>query len=290
MPIYRNSPFPMFLSKKLSEIGIPHAFTTCRGGVSKGDFDSLNVSTRRRDRNGLCDEYLNTVENFRRVTALVGAAPESSVCAHQVHQNRILCLDKSFAGMGILKSAERNEDADGLFLSASCREIGAVCVKSADCTPILFADAVSGDVCAVHSGWRGTVLDIPGEAVRAMIAKGSRPENIVAAIGPCIGVCCYEVSLDVYLAASEAYEKKGKALPEGIFVNRREADDGVKYHFNIAKMCQSLIELAGVPTGNTEILGLCTCCYGDEQGRMFFSHRGQGGFSGTFASVVAPKR
>lgn len=266
---------------------IPHAFTTKRGGVSKGDFESLNVSTRRCDADGNTDKYENTVENFRRVLSLVGAFPENSVCAHQVHGNTVLELDKSFAGMGILRGIEKNIDGDGLYIKSAFEGLGAICVKSADCTPVLFADRRSGSVCAVHSGWRGTMLDIPGEAIRTMTANGSKTEDIICCVGPCIGVCCYEVSDDVYLCAERTLGKKGaeKLMPQ-LFINRRETEDGVKYDFDIGKMCAELVSLAGVPTENIELSGICTCCSKDEKGRIFFSHRGQGGHSGTFASVI----
>lgn len=278
-----------FLSGKLASIGAPHAFATRRGGVSEGVFDSLNVSTRRKNADGETDLYENTVENFRRVTGIVGARPENSVCAHQIHGNTVLTLDGTFGGMGILRGVEKNIDGDGLFVSSNKVGIGSICVKSADCTPILFADRRLGSVCAVHSGWRGTVLDIPGEAVRTMLQSGSRAEDIYCAVGPCIGVCCYEVSEDVYLAAKETLSARGAVnILSEVFINERETEKGRKYDFNIEKMCATLVELASVPKDNIDILGLCTCCSRDENGRIFFSHRGQKGYSGTFASVIAP--
>ncbi len=278
-----------FLSEKLASIGAPHAFTTRRGGVSKGVFDSLNVSTRRKNADGDTDLYENTVENFRRVTSLVGAKPENSVCAHQIHGNTVLALDGTFGGMGILREALKNIDGDGLFVSSDKNGIGSICVKSADCTPILFADRRLGSVCAVHSGWRGTVLDIPGEAVRTMLSNGSRAKDIYCAVGPCIGVCCYEVSEDVYLAAKDALTAKGAAsILSEVFINERDTEKGRKYDFDIGKMCAALVALSGIPEENIDLLNICTCCSSDEKGKIFFSHRGQKGYSGTFASVIAP--
>ncbi len=266
--------------------GIPHAFTTSRGGVSAGDFATLNVSTRRADRFGNFDRYENTVENFSRALSVVGATPESSVSANQVHGKKIIRINASHGGMGILKSAKHQLAGDGLFLSHTEREIRGLCVKSADCTPVLFANTKNGDICAVHSGWRGTCLDIVGEAVRVMLEEG-KPENIICAIGPCISDCCYEVSDDVYACAYDAFLKKGIAhLTDAVFKNRRETAAGVKYHFNIGKMCVLLAEYAGIPGENIDYLDICTCCSYDKDGRIFFSHRGQGGYSGTFASVI----
>ncbi|MBR3994685.1 MAG: laccase domain-containing protein [Clostridia bacterium] len=279
------------LSPLLEKHGIPHAFTTRRGGVSDGDFQSLNVSTRRLDENGNCDVYENTVENFRRVLSLADAVPENSVCAHQVHGKDVLSLDKSFRGMGILKSAKISINADGLFVKSSAVGIDAICVKSADCTPVLFADKTTGAVCAVHSGWRGTVQNIVKEAIDTMAENGSRYEDILCAVGPCIGVCCYEVSEDVYKESLKTLTfLKAEHLIDTVFTSKRETENGIKYNFNIGKMCAVLANLAGLPYENIDYLDVCTCCTEDEKGKMFFSHRGQGGYSGTFASVIAPFR
>ncbi|MBR5307408.1 MAG: laccase domain-containing protein [Clostridia bacterium] len=281
---------PYLTSPLFEKYGIPHAFTTRRGGCSEGAFDSLNVSTRRKDSDGCTDIYENTVENFRRVLSLVGGTTEKSVCAHQVHGNTVLELSDEHGGMGILRGAKINIDGDGLFAAPTCG-IEAICVKSADCTPILFADRRLGSVCAVHSGWRGTVLDIAGKAVETMVKNGSRREDILCAVGPCIGVCCYEVSEDVYLEVEKTLTSKNakKLLPE-LFINKRDTENGRKYDFNIGKMCAELAILAGLPRENTDFLDICTCCSTDSDGRIFFSHRGQHGHSGTFASVIAPFR
>lgn len=287
--IYFESPVPHFCSEIFLGCGVPHAFTTRRGGVSTGDFDSLNVSTRRCDSFGNTDMYENTVENFARVLSIVGASVQHSVCAHQVHGNNVLELCENHGGMGILRDARINVDADGLYVKGMNSSIEAVCVKSADCTPVLFADKHTGSVCAVHSGWRGTVLDIPGEAVRAMVKNGSRKEDILCCVGPCIGVCCYEVSSDVFTEAEKTLKEKNAAfLLDNLFVNRRETELGTKYDFNIGKMCAELVHLSGVPLENIEFSDMCTCCGRDSYGRIFFSHRGQNGHSGTFASVIAP--
>ncbi len=277
-------------SPLLDSIGVPHAFTTCRGGVSEGDFSTLNVSTRRKDSSGNYDKYDNTVENFRRALSVIGATPESSACANQVHGNTVLILDRRFGGMGILRGSAMYEDSDGLFLPAGETEISGICVKSADCTPVLFADMRLGSVCAVHSGWRGTCLDIVGEAVSTMTKHGSRLSDIYCAIGPCIGVCCYEVSEEVYAEATKTLKaKNAECLSDELFLNKRSTKQGVKYDFNIGKMCARLALLSGVPEENIDFLDICTCCSADKNGRIFFSHRGQAGHSGTFASVIGLK-
>lgn len=288
--MYKNQNNIFYLtSPLLSNIGIKHAFTCRFGGVSCGDFDSLNVSTRRKDRNGSFDKYENTVENFRRALSLVGAVPETSVCANQVHGKDIIKVDKAYAGMGILKGSEKYEDSDGLLLCADEKNISAVCVKSADCVPILLADKKTRSVCAVHSGWRGTCKNIVGAAIEEMLKNGSSAENIYCAIGPCIGECCYEVSYDVYSEAENTLKSFGKQAEISQFFTLTNAfaeKEQNKYHFDIGKLCAYLAYLSGLPRENIDFPNVCTCCTENEKGRLFFSHRRQGGFSGTQASVI----
>ncbi len=279
-------------SPLLDSIGIKHAFTCRHGGVSCGDFDSLNVSTRRKDRNGNFDKYENTVENFRRALSLVGAVPETAVCANQVHGKEIIKVDKTYAGMGILKGSEKYEDSDGLLLCGNEENISAVCVKSADCVPVLIADKETRSVCAVHSGWRGTCRNIVGAAIEEMVKNGSSTENIYCAIGPCIADCCYEVSYDVYLEAEYTLKSFGKQekISQFFTLTKKGVEKSQnKYHFAIGKMCAYLAHLSGVPRENIDFLNICTCCTENERGMLFFSHRRQSGFSGTQASVITNK-
>lgn len=269
---------------------IPHAFTAKRGGISVNDFESLNVSTRRKDSEGNFDKYENTVENFKRVCSLVGATPEKSVCAHQTHGNTVLKLDKSFCGMGILKTAQKNIDADGLYINGES-QIEAICVKSADCTPILLADKQTDSVCAIHSGWRGTVSDIVGNAIKTMTQNGALKENIICAIGPCIGVCCYEVGENVYFEAHKTLkERNAENSITQFFTDKRTTENGIKYNFNMGKMCAFLAYYSGIREENIDFLNVCTQCTSDRNGRIFFSHRGQNGHSGTQASIIAPPK
>ena len=276
-------------SPLLCSIGIKHAFTTRVGGVSKGDFDSMNVSTRRQDKNGNLDKYENTVENFRRTLSLIGALPENSVCANQVHGKEIITLDGTYSGMGILKGSQKYEDSDGLLLCGNDSNISGICIKSADCVPILLADKETRNVCAVHSGWRGTCKNIVGAAIDEMVKNGSVAENIYCAIGPCISQCCYEVSADVYLEAEKTLSGFGvqEKISEFFTPIRKGVENPQnKYYFDIGKMCTYLAHLSGLPCENIDFLNVCTCCAEHEGEKMFFSHRRQGGFSGTQASVI----
>ena len=141
---------------------------------------------------------------------------------------------------------------------------------SADCVPILMYASDIKAVAAIHAGWRGSAKGIAAKTVQKLIDMGAKAENIYAAIGPCIGKCCYEVSEDVALRFdSEFYTDKG---------------DG-KYMLALDSVNKSQIEKCDVPTENVWVSDICTKCNND----LFFSHRGQGGKSGTLGGIICMK-
>jgi YfiH family protein len=164
-----------------TNIGAVHAFTARQGGVSTGVYASLNLGYKEGD----------VEENVRRNYAILGDAlgfnPNALVFSRQVHQN----------GVRVAAGADRRGpfdaipyEADGL---VTAEEELPLIIFTADCAPILLHDPVRGAIGAVHAGWRGTVLNIAGDAVRTMrSALGCRPADIRAAIGPCISACCFE--------------------------------------------------------------------------------------------------
>ena len=174
-------------------IAVPHCFTTRFGGVSEGYLSSLNLGIHRGDK----------PENVRRNYEILGDAlgfdVNNLVFTRQTHTDIVRVVDGSNRGEGLDREVEPECDAlvtntPGLVLAAF----------TADCTPILLHDPVTGAVGAVHAGWRGTVADIAGKAVRAMCENfGADPGNIRAAIGPNIGVCCFETHEDVPTAVRE---------------------------------------------------------------------------------------
>ncbi len=281
----KNGP-AYYTSDLFSEAGIPHGFFTRHGGVSTGDFGSLNVSTKRTDASGNTDAYENTLENFRRILGVFGVDCDEAACAHQVHGKTVIRLEKRHGGMGILKG-RTGEEGDALFIPHAEGTLRAAAVKSADCTPVLLADRRTGDVCALHAGWRGTCLDIVGEAVGTFLRNGSRAEDILCAVGPSIGVCCYEVTQDVREAALGVLSKHGdrERITE-VFSAPYERDGKVRYTFGVGKLNAILAVLAGIPEENVDFSGLCTCCTRINNDYPFFSHRRQHAHSGTQCSVI----
>lgn len=274
-----------FTSPVLDSFGIPHFFASRHGGVSNGCFDSLNVSPARKDENGNTDSQENIAQNYAFALSILGVKPENACTTKQVHSVIIKKADKSDAGRGILGYKPVKEDCDGVFLKNGTENLSAVCAKTADCVPILLANTKNGDVCAVHAGWRGTVGDIVTRAVEAM---GCAPCDVVAAIGPCIGSCCYEVGDEVYSAVKRLFDSKGIGkLTESMFASEIMCSISSKRYADLAKINATLLGKAGLKKQNIDISNLCTCCtYGGDGQLLFFSHRGMGGHSGTFVSAI----
>ena len=175
-------------------IGVPHCFTTRLGGVSKGYLSSLNIGMHRGD------DAENVVQNYRILADALGFDPKNLVLTHQVHTD-------------IVRTVSR-QDARGLdhHLYPECDALitndpgTALVIFTADCTPILFHDPVTGAIGAAHAGWRGTAADIAGKTVLAMQnAFGCDPRNIRAAIGPNIGFCCFETGGEVPAAMTSTF-------------------------------------------------------------------------------------
>lgn len=280
-----------YTSPLLSEAGFRHMFCTRMGGVSTGDFASLNVSTARKDRNGFTDSTRNVEENYRRILRALALSPENACAAKQVHSDIVYAVQRTDGGKGLLEDFPVLDGCDGVLLTPDCEGIDAVCVKTADCAPILLANRETGAVCAVHAGWRGSAADIVTKAAKAL-ARGHM-EHILAAIGPCIGRCHYEVGDEVYAAFARLLRSKDIACDIDRYVPLfPSCSMGGKRHADLAGINRALLEYSGVPAGNIEVSGFCTCCKTDETTgeKLFFSHRASGGFSGTFASVICARK
>src|SRR5579862_7832742 len=156
---------------------INHGFFTREGGVSAGVFASLNCSASSGD------DPDKVAENRRRVAAQLGVGAERLTLCHQVHSPDVVVVEKPWP------TAERPK-ADALVTKAKGLAIG---ILTADCAPILFADAEAGIVAAAHAGWRGAVGGVLEATIAAMRREGAALERIKAAIGPCIGANSYEV-------------------------------------------------------------------------------------------------
>jgi len=273
-----------FTSSLFDGFGIPHFFAAKRGGVSENDFASLNVSTNRKNRDGKTDSIENVRQNLARGLALVGSDEKRACMIKQIHSANIekaqVSCAECFDGRGDF------QPCDGVFAHKGLA-YDTLAVKTADCVPVLLYDTKNDVAFALHAGWRGTVGNICGRAVEKMKELFADAE-IIAAIGPCIMECCYEVNSVVYDAAI----KCGKSVNilskevERSFPTRYMAQGEQKYRVSLSALNRILLEKAGVKSENIDEARICTCCHTDGDGEIFFSHRASGGFSGTQMSVV----
>lgn len=245
-------------------ITAPHCFTTRLGGVSAGILASMNIGTHRGD------APENVVENFRILGQAVGFSPEQLVLTKQTHTDKVFAVGAAEKGAGLF--TPELPECDGLI---TCEPGVGLVVFTADCTPILLHDPVTGAVGAVHAGWRGTAAAIGPKAVEAMTTRyGCRPENICAAIGPNIAKCCFETDGDVPEAMLQRY---GSDAEEFI---RRQKD---KYYVDLKEINALGLRQAGVES--ICISESCTACHPE----LFWSHRKVGKNRGSQGAVILCK-
>ena len=239
--------------------GLRHCFTTRKGGVSTGFLASMNLSFVKEERD-------TVEENYRRLCKAEGFVMERMTLTHQTHTANVRLVDEATAGMGMSKPSDVR-DTDG-FITELINTPLAVFV--ADCAPVLMYDRGSGAVAAVHSGWRGTRHGIAAAALRKMAtAFGTDPKNVIAAVGPCIGQCCYEVGQDF----RDEWNRKEDA---SLFLPKENG----KYHFDLKEANRRVLESAGV--GEIYVTSECTCC----KPELLFSHRASHGRRGNMAGII----
>jgi len=237
-----------------------HAFTTRFGGVSSGIFASLNLAHRTGD------DPENVLENYTLVCRALKITTNDIVCSNQVHGT---CIRVVTHGDRCKLFKASDHQADGLLTQAPGV---ALMIFVADCVPILLHDPVNNVIGAVHAGWRGTVSDIAGTAVRMMVSDfGSSPADVKAAIGPCISKCCYETDADVAHALQTA-------LPETAI--RCLTSRGDKYMTDLKEANRLLLTGAGLR--DIAVSDECTSCSCDK----YWSHRKTNGRRGSQAAVI----
>lgn len=244
-------------------IAVPHAFTTRLGGMSMGHLASLNIALHRGD------SAENVAENYVRLAKTLGFDLQKLVLAHQVHGDGVrVVTEKDCLGL----DHHLYPECDGLVTNTPGVTL---VVFTADCTPILLSDPVTGAVGAVHAGWRGTADDIAGKAVKKMVAEfGCRPENIRAAIGPNISDCCFQTDGDVPAAMVKTF---GPAAEEFIRAN------GEKFYVNLKAINALALRRAGVR--QIEVSTACTMCSPEK----YWSHRYTGGKRGSQGALISCK-
>ncbi len=245
-----------------------HGFSTRLGGVSRGDFESLNLGLFRGD------DPAAVRTNWSYFLKLIGIPGDRLVYGGQVHGKTVRIV-----GAGDLRTLYDGKEAlpaDGYVT----KEAGVpLVIFTADCVPLLLEDPEAGVVGAVHCGWRGAALDIMGEAVRQMAALGADSARIRAVTGPSIGPRAFETDSDVpqALAAMLGCGPEEVCVPE-------EGRPG-KYLTDLAGAVRRRLRQLGLAEEHIGSAGGCTF---SEAGR-YFSHRRSGNARGSQASVIMRK-
>ncbi len=205
----------------------------------------------------------------------IGVDPERIVTMGQVHANAVIRVAAEDAGCGATPESTHLGYADALITDAPDVVLTTL---HADCLSILMVDPERPAVAAVHAGWRGTVVDVAGAAIRAMrSAYGTRPSAIRAFLGPAIGVCCNEVGEEVI----EAWREQAADL--GPLADLAVQRPGLKDHFDVPRANTLLLQRAGVLPEHIEVSPICTRDLRDS----WFSHRGHGPGAGREGAMIA---
>ena len=248
-------------------LAAPHGFFTRRGGVSTGPYASLNCSLSSQD------DRTAVLENRARVARCLDTEPSRLLGLTQVHGSRVVIVTEPWATEPWTPG--QGEKADAMVTAEPDLALGIV---TADCAPVLFAEAGGAIVGAAHAGWRGAVAGVLEATVAAMVALGASADRIIAAIGPCISQASYEVGPDLRAAVLQR-----SVLDEAFFApGQREH----RWQFDLPGYCCARLRAAGV--GHVIVTGFDTLAAEDR----FFSHRrrtlAKAGPIGHQISVIRP--
>ena len=246
-------------SLRVDSLPFPHGFFTRRGGVSRGPYTSLNCSLSGQD------DRAAVLENRARAAAALNV-PDLVGCT-QVHGVDVAHVKTPW-------NPGEGPRADAMVTDRPGIGLGIV---TADCAPVLFADAEAGVAGAAHAGWRGAVAGVIEATIAAMVQLGARPGRIRAAVGPCIGQASYEVAADLRDAVLAHDARDARFFVDG-------AREG-RWLFDLAGYCAARLRAAGVT--DPAVTGFDTLAGEDR----FFSHRRRtlagGGPIGHQISVIA---
>ena len=244
--------------------GVVHGFATKLGGVSTGDCATMNLGIKRDDRRE------NVRENYTRFCRAIGGRADRLVMTHQVHSDDVRTASRSDILPDLLDPIPY--ETDGLVTN----EPGlCLVIYYADCIPVFLYDPKKRAIGAVHSGWRGTAMGIAPKALEKMVRLyGTDPADVLAAIGPGIGPCCFETHNDVpdAMAARLGPGVAPFCVPNG----------AGKFHVDLKGIIRWELEGAGVAPGHIETLDVCTGC----SPALFWSHRKVGDRRGNHGGMI----
>lgn len=244
---------------------INHAFSTRLGGVSEGEFSTMNLSFGRGDSDA------NVTENYKRFCTAANFDYNSLVASSQDHNTVVRNVTHEQFGIGIYKPK------DILSVDALITNEPKVTLVTyyADCTPLFFVDTKNKAVGLAHAGWRGTVGRIGQKVIEKMQAKfNTNPADLVCAVGPTISKCCYEVDTQ---CANQFFNLKDLATEK--FVSKTSNE---KYLVDLLEANRQILVSAGVSPDNITVSDICTKCNSD----LLWSHRATNGKRGTMCAMM----
>ncbi|MEG6616452.1 peptidoglycan editing factor PgeF [Peptococcaceae bacterium 1198_IL3148] len=248
---------------------VVHGFTTRFGGSSDGNYGALNLGLH------VGDDPAKVIENRQRVCQALGIDFNNLVAGNQVHGNEVLVVTEEHLGRGRDSIEQALPNVDALITN----QVG-IPLSSyyADCVPLFFLDPINKVIGLAHAGWQGTVTAIGAKTVAKMNSVyGSKPEDILAGIGPAIGCCCYVVDQHVIHRLKSTFDYWEKVVkPCG--------DD--HWMLDLWETNRRILLDAGLKAENITLAGVCTSCNSD----FLFSHRASGGCTGRMASLIMLKQ
>ena len=254
--------FVYYTSPLIKSLGIAvHGFTARKGGVSPAPFDTLNFSsTREKNHENILRNYTIVAENF-------GLDVESFVVENYAHGFAVIGVGPADQGKGI-----RRENtlpfADGL---STQDKTTTLVTLHADCLPLFFVDPVHRAITMCHAGWKGIYSHIVLKTVDFMRETyGSDPAEIVAAVGPSIGPCCFEVQHGVFGLFRKEFGEETVSENDG------------RMFVDLWKACVADMQAAGLSASHINVAELCTYCRQD----VFFSHRRDHGRTGAMMALL----
>lgn len=234
--------------------------TTRQGGESQGHLATCNIGLSEQE------PTATTISNRQRLCTALNIDFEKMTFQNQVHSDRMTLVDLSNAGSGNRIKAKAIANSDALITKEKGLTLLAL---AADCVPIVLFDAQKKVAAAVHAGWRGSVKKIAQKTAQRMIEEhGCNPKDILAAIGPSIGQCCYEVGGEVADEVRQSFSSAHELIiPK----------DG-KYMLDLWKANKQQLVEVGLLDSNIEVAQMCTKCHHN----LFFSSRYDNGKTGRF--------
>ncbi len=258
-----------FTFPSLSELKfVNHAFSTRIGGVSTGEYKSMNLNFSRGDNPEV------VTENYKIFCKATGFDYDSLVSSSQDHNTFVRCVTKNDCGIGIY----REHDISSVDALVTNEPNVTLVTHYADCTPIYFADPEKRVIALAHAGWRGTVAKIGESVVETMKEKyDCDPTDIIAVIGPAIGFCCYEVDTPVYEQFASLTELKPAYFTKNLGHG--------KYLIDLKETNRRILLESGLLSINITISDVCTKC----NCGLLYSHRASRGRRGGLVAMMSIK-